>query len=126
MDTTTMHSVEHMMATYLRNGPIGQDVLYFGPMGCQTGFYFLVKDRDPNEAYAAIKDALKKTIDHAGPIFGASRKECGNYEDLSLVRAQKECEKYLRLLEESEPHTFEYRSEEASGAAAKNRKERGQ
>ena len=62
MDNLTMHSVEHMIATFIRGGAIGADVIYFGPMGCQTGFYLLVRNRTNEEVLIALKDALVATV----------------------------------------------------------------
>ena len=98
MDNLTMHSVEHMLATFLRNSEYADRVIYFGPMGCQTGFYLLMRDTSDSEAYALTKKVLRQTIDPQGEMFGAARKECGNYENLSLASAKAECEKYLRDL----------------------------
>ena len=102
MDNLTMHSVEHMLATFLRNSEYSDRVIYFGPMGCQTGFYLLMRDTTNEEAYALVKDILKKTIEHDGKMFGDTRKECGNYKDLSLESAKLECERYLNALVERE------------------------
>lgn len=60
IDDVTMHSVEHMMATYLRNSDIGSRVIYFGPMGCRTGFYLLVRDLPNERVLEEVKLALKK------------------------------------------------------------------
>jgi len=102
MDAVTMHSVEHMLATFARNSHMADKVIYFGPMGCRTGFYLLMRDVSNEEAYALVKDILKKTIDHDGEMFGASRKECGNYKELSLECAKAECSRYLSALLERE------------------------
>lgn len=99
MDNVTMHTVEHMLATFLRGGEIGKHVIYFGPMGCRTGFYLLVRDLAHDTVLEAIKHALAQTIAHTGEVFGASRKECGNYRELSLDAAKKECTAYLAVLE---------------------------
>ena len=101
MDNLTMHSVEHMLATFLRNSEYSDRVIYFGPMGCQTGFYLLMRDTTDSDSYALVKDVLKKTMD-ADAMFGASRKECGNYENLDLESAKAECSKYLAALTERE------------------------
>ena len=98
MDTCTAHTVEHMLATFLRNGKIGPNVLYFGPMGCRTGFYLLTRGLPPETVREAITKALQATIDYEGPVFGASRRECGNYLDLDLASAQRECAAYLQVL----------------------------
>ena len=108
MDNETMHSLEHMLATYLRNSAIAEDVIYFGPMGCQTGFYLLVRNAENEAVLAALKDALEKTIAHEGEIFGASAIECGNYRSLSLPKAKAEAERYLAVLTQKEKWSFLY------------------
>lgn len=98
MDNVTMHSVEHMLATFLRNGSIGEHVIYFGPMGCRTGFYLLVRDLSHDAAFAALKEALSATCAHTGEVFGATRRECGNYRELDIDAAKRECAAYLAVL----------------------------
>lgn len=99
MDSTTMHTLEHMFATFVRNSEVGERVIYFGPMGCRTGFYLLMRDTDIKEAVTLIKETLEKIVAYEGPVFGASRKECGNYLDLNLDCAKKECKEYLENIE---------------------------
>ena len=111
MSNAVMHSVEHMFATYVRASKIGDRVLYFGPMGCQTGFYLLVRDCDKETVLAVILDVLRQIVCHEGEMFGASRKECGNYKNLSLALAKEECRSYLALLE-SKKTTFIYPTKE--------------
>ncbi len=107
MDNATMHSVEHMVATYIRSSEIGDSVIYFGPMGCQTGFYLLVRDCVPKEdVLTALKDVLQKIINHSGNVFGASAIECGNYKNLDIEKAREEAKRYLGIL--SVPQTFKY------------------
>ena len=115
MDNATMHSVEHMFATYVRASEIGDKVLYFGPMGCQTGFYLLVRDCEKETVLQIVLDVLKKIVSHGGEMFGASRKECGNYKNLSLSLAKEECKKYLSILE-SKKISFEYPTEKEANA----------
>ena len=98
MDDSTMHSMEHMLATYMRNSPIGPKVIYFGPMGCQTGFYLLTRDCEKEEVRKHLVWALEKVIAHEGEIFGNSAVECGNYRTLSLEKAKAEAERYLKVL----------------------------
>lgn len=107
MDYVTMHTVEHMLATFLRNSQIGGDVIYFGPMGCRTGFYLLVRNSEPDKALSALKKALSDTVSYKGEVFGATRRECGNYRELDLDAAKTECARYLSVLEASE-NTFKY------------------
>ena len=99
MSTRTMHSVEHMLATYMRNSEIGDKIIYFGPMGCQTGFYLLTRDVAPERVRKALLTALRSVLTHTGPMFGNTRKECGNYENLSVEDAKNECATYIIALE---------------------------
>ena len=107
MDNSTMHSFEHMFATYVRNSDLSAKVLYFGPMGCQTGFYLLMRDTTNEETLALVISVLKSIIAHDGDMFGASEIECGNYRNLSVEAAKIEAEKYLKALEASE-NNFKY------------------
>ena len=109
MDNITMHSLEHMFATYIRNSDIGDSVIYFGPMGCRTGFYLLVRDVTPERVLDETKKVLGCIASHDGEMFGASRKECGNYRELSLDAAKREAAAYLAELEGRE-HDFKYPS----------------
>ena len=102
MDNVTMHSVEHMFATYIRNSKIGGDVIYFGPMGCRTGFYLLVRNADNNVVLNEVKTVLSKIAFEATEMFGASRVECGNYLELSLDSAKIEAKRYLDILNSRE------------------------
>ena len=108
MDNRTMHSVEHMFATYIRNSEIAANVVYFGPMGCQTGFYLLVRDVEPDKVFEISKSVLEKIIAHDGEMFGASAKECGNYRNLSLEAAKTECETYLEVLKAKNTQGYDY------------------
>lgn len=107
MDNVTMHSVEHLFATYIRNSEIGGSVIYFGPMGCRTGFYLLVRDLPAERVLEAVISVLKSIVTHDGEMFGASRKECGNYRELDVSAAKKEAQAYLDALL-SKNHDFEY------------------
>lgn len=108
MDNITMHSVEHMFASYIRNSEIGESVIYFGPMGCRTGFYLLVRDKLPEEVLSATLLTLERIIAHTGGMLGASREECGNYLELDLEAAKVECKRILATLK-SKPCDFKYK-----------------
>ncbi len=110
MDNLTMHSFEHMFATYVRNSEISENVIYFGPMGCQTGFYLLVRATPCEKVLEIVLDVLGKIIQHNGDMPGASRKECGNYKNLSLNAARVEAERYLCALGKR-ANDFKYRTE---------------
>lgn len=107
IDNLTIHSLEHMFATYVRNSEIGNKVIYFGPMGCQTGFYLLVRDEADKKVLEIVKDVLTKIVNHNGEIFGNTREECGNYRNLNLEAAQMEAKRYLDVLNSKEV-TFKY------------------
>ena len=108
MDNLTMHSVEHLFATYVRSSAIGANVLYFGPMGCQTGFYLLVADTPKEQVLESIETVLNQIINHTGAMFGAAAKECGNYRNLNVEAAQLECRRYLDVLQKAKPISFLY------------------
>ena len=109
LDDITMHSVEHMLATYLRNSQISDSVIYFGPMGCRTGFYLLTRGLSNETVLKELIIALEKTIAHEGEMFGNTKKECGNYLCLSLESAKIECQKYLTALKAQKNIDFKYK-----------------
>ena len=108
MSNLTMHSVEHMFATYVRNSEIADDVIYFGPMGCQTGFYLLVRNQDPKCVFEITKKVFKQIVDHEGDVFGKSAIECGNYKNLDIDEAKKEAARDLAILEAHTNMEFTY------------------
>ena len=92
-----LHTIEHLLATTLRNGRGKDDIVYFGPMGCRTGFYLLTLRR----SYDDVKELLKEAIVSAlalDEIPGSSKKECGNYLEHDLDGAKDELRAYLELL----------------------------
>ena len=108
MSSIAMHSVEHMFATYIRNSDIGERVIYFGPMGCRTGFYLLVRGLSPETVLSAVRACLERIISHEGEVFGKSRVECGNYLELSIDEAKSEAKRYLCVLN-SRKQDFKYK-----------------
>ena len=113
MSNAAMHSLEHMFATYARNSEESENIIYFGPMGCQTGFYFLVKEMAPVEVFELTIEILEDILAYEGPVFGASAIECGNYANLDLALAKEEAAKYLEVLNNWENMEFSYPEEEA-------------
>ena len=101
MNTAEMHTMEHLAATYLRNHPVWKEsVLYFGPMGCRTGFYLLLKgDLTSREIVPLVRDCFRFIADYRGEVPGASAKDCGNYLDMNLPMANYWGAKYASLLE---------------------------
>lgn len=99
LDNVTMHTIEHMLATFVRNSDVRNEVIYFGPMGCQTGFYLIVRDIvTKDRVLETVKMILKQTLEYEGEVFGASEIECGNYKTLDLQCAKKACSEYLEVL----------------------------
>lgn len=97
LSTASAHSIEHMFATVIRNGPIKDKVVYFGPMGCRTGFYLLLFDTKIEEASAVIKDCMAKSI-ALDEVPGSQRQECGNYLDHDIVAAKRDMAEFLQKL----------------------------
>ncbi len=96
MDTAGVHAVEHIGATYLRNDPGWKDkIIYFGPMGCRTGFYLVMNGAyKPCELIGLMRNMFAFIIDFEGDIPGASAKDCGNYLDMNLNLAKIYARKY--------------------------------
>lgn len=98
LSTASAHTIEHIFATVIRNGQIKDKVLYFGPMGCRTGFYLLLLGVDYDEAKNEIIRVLKECL-NVNEIPGSKRQECGNYLDHDLQGAKKEIEIFLAKIE---------------------------
>ncbi len=96
-----MHSVEHIMATYLRNSPLKDAVIYFGPMGCQTGFYFLFDNTQLTDGAAVelLKTVFEAAAKYDGAMPGKSQRECGNYVNLDVMLSRRLCAWYASLIE---------------------------
>ena len=101
MNTAEIHTIEHLAATYLRNEPQWKErVLYFGPMGCRTGFYLLLAgDLQSRDVVELVLNCFRFIRDYRGEVPGASAKDCGNYLDMNLPMANYWGAKYAALLE---------------------------
>lgn len=100
IDNGSLHTIEHLGATFLRNSERKDDVVYFGPMGCRTGFYLVMfDDLDSEDIYSLIIDMCNFIIEYEGQIPGASAKECGNYLEQDLPMAKYYLQKYKKELE---------------------------
>ena len=110
MNTAEVHTIEHMAATYLRNEPQWKDrVLYFGPMGCRTGFYLLLAgDYSSWDVLGLVLDCFRFIRDYRGEVPGASPKDCGNYLDMNLGMANYWGARYSALLENITPDRLVY------------------
>lgn len=97
MNTAEMHTIEHLAATFLRNHPTyGSKTIYFGPMGCRTGFYLLLTgDYSSQDILPLLKEMFTFISEFEGEVPGASAKDCGNYLDMNLPMAKYLAKKYL-------------------------------
>ena len=97
MNTAEIHTLEHLIATFLRNHKTYADkIIYFGPMGCRTGFYLLLAgDYESKEIVNLVKESFEFARDFEGDIPGASAKDCGNFYDMNLPMAKYLANKYL-------------------------------
>ncbi len=110
MNTAEVHTIEHLAATYLRNEPCWKErVLYFGPMGCRTGFYLLMKGKlTSREVLPLVCDCFRFIAKFEGEVPGASARDCGNYLDMNLPMAKYLGAKYAALLENADDHCLIY------------------
>lgn len=97
MNTAEVHTIEHLAATFLRNHPVyGGKIVYFGPMGCRTGFYLLLSgDYTSSEILPLMVEMYEFIRDYHGEVPGASARDCGNYLDMNLGMANYLAAKYL-------------------------------
>lgn len=110
MNTAEIHTIEHLAATYLRNEAQWKDkVLYFGPMGCRTGFYLLLAgDYTPQEVLPLVTACFRFVADYSGEVPGASAMDCGNYLDMNLPMANYWGRRYAQLLENITDDRMQY------------------
>lgn len=110
LDMNAAHTLEHLLATYLRNSVIGKSVIYVGPMGCRTGFYILLRDSVSfSQAIENVQKGMAFSRDFTGEIPGNKREECGNYLAHDLAGAKKEAEEMCRVLKNWKEKDLEYR-----------------
>ncbi len=104
-----LHTLEHLIATYVRSTDRSDEVVYFGPMGCRTGFYLILRDSFAKEDVLSLcRDAFAFAAAFNGHIPGARRAECGNYRAHDLPGARREAASYVRVLEGCSAETFDY------------------
>ena len=110
MNTAEVHTIEHLGATYLRNEPTWKDkVLYFGPMGCRTGFYLLLAgDYSSLDVLPLVTECFRFIRDYRDAVPGASPKDCGNYLDMNLPMANYWGAKYVGILENADETRLNY------------------
>ena len=104
-----LHTLEHLVATYVRSSSWSDQVIYFGPMGCRTGFYLLLRDSVSREdALTLTREAFAFAAAYEGEIPGAKAVECGNYLEHDLMDARREAEAYLKALTDWSPARMVY------------------
>ena len=104
-----LHTMEHLLATYVRNSAYTDQVIYAGPMGCRTGFYLILRDSvSREELIALLKDAFGYIAEFSGENPGSKREECGNYLEHDLCQAKRDAAEYLEILQHVSPDTMTY------------------
>ena len=89
LETAAMHTIEHLFATYVRSSQFENNIIYFGPMGCRTGFYFLTRGMSHADVIALTQETLAFIANFDGAVPGATRVECGNYLEHDLPTAKR-------------------------------------
>ncbi len=108
LSNEAMHSLEHLFATLVRNSKLSDKVIYFGPMGCQTGFYLLMRNENHQENLDLMKDVLIEIKNYQGEMPGNSEIECGNYRTLDLGLALKEANNYYEKIKDWTVEKMQY------------------
>lgn len=108
LSSPSMHTIEHLFATFARNSELGEKVIYVGPMGCRTGFYLLMRSDNHSENIKLVKDAMKFIEEFSVEIPGCSEEECGNYLEHDLDAAKKDIRAILSSLESYTVDRLEY------------------
>ena len=111
LSPSAIHTIEHLAATFLRNHPVWADkIIYWGPMGCLTGNYLLMKgDLSPQDILPLMQDTFRFIATYEGEIPGATAKDCGNYLLQDLPMARWEAKKYLEeVLLQMKPENMNY------------------
>lgn len=109
VDQAALHTLEHLVATFVRSSERSDEVVYFGPMGCRTGCYLILRDSvSARDAIQLVKDAFAFAAAFEGEIPGAKRIECGNYLNHDLTGARREAAAYLQVLLRCTPESMAY------------------
>ncbi len=98
LEMPAVHTIEHLFATFVRNSDFADSIIYFGPMGCRTGFYFLTRGMTDEQVLCLIKDTLAFIAAFDGDIPGASAVECGNWKEHDLPTAKRYAADMVQVL----------------------------
>lgn len=108
LETAAMHTIEHLFATMARNSTLKDNVVYFGPMGCRTGFYFLLRGTTHEKAIALIQEIIRGIVQWEDEIPGTTAVECGNYLEHNLPLAKEYATGYYKVIQDWEPGRLKY------------------
>ena len=108
LETAAMHTIEHLFATYVRSSVFEDKIIYFGPMGCRTGFYFLTRDMKHSEVITLTRETLSVIANFTGAIPGATKIECVNYLEHDLEKAKEYAAKQAAVLKEWTVEDLQY------------------
>lgn len=109
LDQKALHTLEHLLATYVRNSERSAEVVYLGPMGCRTGFYLVLRDSVSRyDALELVRGACRFAAAFTGTVPGTQRRECGNYLEHDLNGAVREAAAYLEVLNGCGEDTMTY------------------
>ena len=104
-----MHTIEHLFATYARSTRESKHVIYVGPMGCRTGFYFITRGISHMQAIELVRESLTFVRDYEGEIPGATEVECGNYREHDLTAAKEDVVSIVNILQNYTPEQLVYK-----------------
>ena len=110
-----LHTIEHLFATYVHSSAMSGNIVYFGPMGCRTGFYFITRGLSDAQAVELTKETFRFIADFTGDIPGATAAECGNWRDHDLEGAKAEARKYIDVLAHVDATTLGYTGAQQGG-----------
>lgn len=108
LSTPSMHTIEHLFATFARNSHYRDNIVYVGPMGCRTGFYLLTRGISHEDAISLVKESFSFIKDYNGEIPGATEIECGNYKEHDLESAKKDVVNLLNRIKDYSTEMLEY------------------
>ncbi len=108
LEMPAVHTIEHLFATYVRNSAFSDAIIYFGPMGCRTGFYFLTRGMTDDQVLALIKDTLQFIAAFDGDIPGVSAIECGNWKEHDLLTAKRYAAEMAAVLRDKTAANMRY------------------
>lgn len=109
LSSASMHTIEHLFATYARSTSESKHVIYVGPMGCRTGFYFITRGISHMQAIELVRESLTFVRDYEGEIPGTTEVECGNYREHDLVAAKEDVVSIVNILQNYTPEQLVYK-----------------